>query len=391
VTNEPARVDASAGVGEQGLRCEPGWFARVYAEAHRAVVRIESAGGMGAGFLFHSPRHVATAYHVVAIPRPIRVKLWSGRYVDARVVATQPKEDLAVLELAAPATGLEPLQSATTDPVELGTPVVAIGHPFADLVGEREQGLLNWSVSQGIVSGAGKHLLQTDAAVNPGNSGGPVLGCDGRVLGVVSAKLMAEGIGFAIPVKPLEKLVGEIGKGEPEIAVVQSMLGLAFAVQYNVEQALLGFELGLGMAFYDRWLVMLSVGQAWASEAEPPESAIIDRNVTQTLLAGELSYRWLLSEGMPAAYLGVGLGGAAGHSVMTDKLVSAQLSPSGCASGDCRVEVMIDEREQTEWRGYPMVSIHSNTAGAFDVSYSFLPDVTEFRRSYHRLRFGVLF
>ena len=197
---EPARVDGS---------CDGKWFTRIYQASYKSVVRIDTGGGLGAGFVFHSPKYVATAFHVVSLGRELEVTFADGKTSGATVVAVDKDNDLAILELDTPAVGVAPLEPDEAEKIELGTPVLAIGHPYAT-VGDELEGLLSWSVSQGIISGRGERLLQTDAALNPGNSGGPLIGCDGRVLGVVSAKLQAEGIGFVIPSRLLVKTLDKI-------------------------------------------------------------------------------------------------------------------------------------------------------------------------------------
>src|SRR5262245_9611074 len=84
-------------------KCDGEWYIRVYRGAYRSVVRIDSGGGLGAGFVFHSPRHVATAFHVVSLGRAVEVTFADGTTTDAEVVAIDRENDLAILELEEPA------------------------------------------------------------------------------------------------------------------------------------------------------------------------------------------------------------------------------------------------------------------------------------------------
>src|SRR5512132_1394013 len=105
------------------------WFGPVHQRAVGSVVRVESASGVGAGFVFASPRHIATSFHVVAVGREVNVVFHDGRTASADVVATDPENDLAILAVAEPAT-TAPL-AASAEAIGLGTPVLVIGHPHA--------------------------------------------------------------------------------------------------------------------------------------------------------------------------------------------------------------------------------------------------------------------
>ncbi len=158
--------------------------------------------GIGSGILMDKEGHILTNNHVVAGATQIQVLLSDGRQFPGNVVGTDPKTDLAVIQISV-SDPLPFLTFGDSDKVEVGQWVVAIGQPEG----------LNESVTQGIISA--KHraglsepssyqdFLQTDAAINPGNSGGPLLTLDSKVIGVNSAILSQSGgfmgIGFAIP------------------------------------------------------------------------------------------------------------------------------------------------------------------------------------------------
>jgi serine protease Do len=160
--------------------------------------------GLGTGMIMDEKGHILTNNHVVGGATKIQVLLASGDQYTAKVVGTDPKTDLAVIEIPAK-EGLPYVTFGDSDKVEVGQWVVAIGHPRG----------LDQTVTQGIISA--KHrtgimdpstyqdYLQTDAAINPGNSGGPLLNLQGEVIGVNAAIASQsggfEGIGFAIPTK----------------------------------------------------------------------------------------------------------------------------------------------------------------------------------------------
>jgi S1-C subfamily serine protease len=160
------------------------------------VVTIKAGAATGAGFIITEDGYVLTAAHVVSGLKTVSVHLHSDLVLDADVVRVDDGADVALIKL--PGTSHKPLELAADDP-GVGIDVYVIGDP----AGEE----LSSSVAKGIISGKreieGHKFIQTDASVNPGNSGGPLLGKDGRVLGIVSMKYAGpgfEGLGFAVPV-----------------------------------------------------------------------------------------------------------------------------------------------------------------------------------------------
>ncbi len=148
------------------------------------------------GVLVDDTGTVVTAYHCVASGRRPTVTARDGTEARGRVLRTAPRDDLAVLEV--PELAGHPFLSLREAPAEQGEEVWALGHP---------SGLLRWSVSRGIVSAVGERLIQVDAPVNPGNSGGPVVDADGRILGITSRKLRADNIGFLAPSSAVRALL----------------------------------------------------------------------------------------------------------------------------------------------------------------------------------------
>jgi serine protease Do len=176
--------------------------------------------GLGTGMIMDSKGHILTNNHVVAGATQIQVLLASGEQYPATVVGTDPKTDLAVIQISAKKL-LPQVSFGDSDKVAVGEWVVAIGHPRG----------LDQTVTQGIISA--KHrteimdpssyqdFLQTDAAINPGNSGGPLLNLRGEVIGVNAAIVSQsggyEGIGFAIPSKMALYIVQQlIARGKVE-------------------------------------------------------------------------------------------------------------------------------------------------------------------------------
>jgi S1-C subfamily serine protease len=168
------------------------------ARAAPAVAGLEQGHGQGSATVLSPDGYLLTNAHVVPADAPLRVRLFGGATTPARVVGRDVRTDLAVVQ--AEARGLSPLALSDTRTLQVGQLVVAIGNPLG----------FERSVSLGVVSalfrnlptraGGLEGLIQTDAAVNPGNSGGPLLDVEGRVVGINTAMVpFARGIGFAVP------------------------------------------------------------------------------------------------------------------------------------------------------------------------------------------------
>ena len=231
---------------------------QIYRRAHEGVVEIAvtttagadpfgDGGGaqqaQGSGFVLDDRGHVVTNHHVVDGAETARVTFANGETYDATVVGTDPSTDLAVLEVDAPASVLKPLELADSSRLEVGDGVVAIGSPFG----------LEGTVTAGIVSALARQMeapngftindsIQTDAAINHGNSGGPLLDLQGRVVGV-NAQISSEsggndGVGFAIPSNTVRTIAAEIvSDGAVEhayLGVGVTTLGEAVAQELDV-------------------------------------------------------------------------------------------------------------------------------------------------------------
>lgn len=181
---------------------------------------VQTEKALGSGFVIDKAGHIVTNYHVVAGAKSVQVSFSNNESLKASIVGADPTTDLAVLRVNAGARALTPLTLGDSDRVQVGDQVVAIGNPFG----------LSRTATAGIVSALQRqitspnqytidHVIQTDAAINHGNSGGPLLDMQGEVIGVnaqIDTGNTGEqgnvGIGFAIPANTVKTVVGQILK-----------------------------------------------------------------------------------------------------------------------------------------------------------------------------------
>ena len=203
--------------------------AAVFQRVSPAVVEINvsqlQGEQRGSGFFIDHNGHIVTNAHVVNRSGEIRVTLYDGRFLGARLLGRSLADDLAILKVdPIEASGINPVRLADSEQVMSGQLAIAIGNPFQNAN----------SVTVGVVSGKDRsqvsninrpmpELIQTDAALNPGNSGGPLLNSDGDVIGVVSAvkidparfgveATLQTGVGFAISSNTLRDLLPRLLK-----------------------------------------------------------------------------------------------------------------------------------------------------------------------------------
>ena len=209
---------------------------QIYRRAYRGVVEITvttsaaaspfggsgTAKAQGSGWVYNSSGNIVTNEHVVDGASSISVRFWNGKTYSASVVGTDKSTDLAVIKVDAPSSELHPLSVGNSADLQVGNGVVAIGSPFG----------LEETVTSGIVSALHRAIeapnnftindsVQTDAAINHGNSGGPLLNAQGQVVGV-NAQIRSdsggnEGVGFAIPSSTVRSIATQListGKAE---------------------------------------------------------------------------------------------------------------------------------------------------------------------------------
>ena len=163
---------------------------------------------VGTGVVINASADVLTAMHVVEGARQIRVSFADGSQTSAEIIVAEPENDIAVLHPSQPPELIVPAVLGSADPLRVGDQIFAVGNPFG-LTGSMSAGVISgFDRSFGLEDGERRleGLIQFDAAVNPGNSGGPLLSRDGQVVGIVTAlanpseQRLFIGIGFAVPI-----------------------------------------------------------------------------------------------------------------------------------------------------------------------------------------------
>ena len=224
-----------------------------------SVVLLTTGSSFCSGVVIDDAGAIATAYHCVAAGRPSRVETRDGLRVSAEMISAVPRDDLALLS-APDLAGKVPPLPLRADAPRPGEAVYGLGHPFAPaaLRVDALQGLLLWSVSAGIVSAAGPHLIQTDAALNPGNSGGPLVDTEGRVVGITSRKLNGDNVAFVSPSALVQEQVDE-PRPPRRLAGGQIAMGLGSIAGLDLEAAP-SLQIEADAILRDRLLAGMSIG-----------------------------------------------------------------------------------------------------------------------------------
>jgi S1-C subfamily serine protease len=186
--------------------------------AYDFFFRAVPQSGMGSGAIIDTQGHIVTNYHVIRDAELLEVTLPNKTKHKAKVVGTDPNNDLAVIQIDVPRGGLTPIPMGTSKGLQVGQKVLAIGNPFG----------LDRTMTTGIISALGRSIqsengriiddiIQTDASINHGNSGGPLLNNQGQIIGINAAIVSPNdtgnyGIGFAIPVDTVRRITDEILK-----------------------------------------------------------------------------------------------------------------------------------------------------------------------------------
>jgi len=219
---------------------------QLFEVANPAVVAISTKGAgqnafgwevqrpsSGSGFLVSPDGYIVTNDHVIANASSIAVLMANGVELPATVIGRDPDSDIAVIKIEG--SNFPYLPFGDSDALQVGEQVVAIGNPLGQLANSMTVGHISALNRDINIDGLSRNKIQTDTAVNPGNSGGPLLNLRGEVIGIVSAKSVGasiEGLGFAIPSNLAEHIVAELS--QDGFVRGRAVLGVQIAMQDGV-------------------------------------------------------------------------------------------------------------------------------------------------------------
>ena len=222
----------------------------IYKKCIGSVVSItasaQSGKSSGTGIVLSADGYLITNHHVIENAQVIAVQTSDDRQFQASIIGSDEASDLAVLKVDA--TDLQPAEFGDSGKLAVGDRVVAIGDPLgAQLRGTMTSGIVSAINRDLEVNDRTMTLIQTDAALNNGNSGGPLINCYGQVIGINTMKLRsyysttAEGLGFAIPMAVAKPILEELMEnayvaGRPAIGISYDTLPLAFRIYYNLPE-----------------------------------------------------------------------------------------------------------------------------------------------------------
>ena len=206
--------------------------------------KVQTASS-GSGFVLTKDGYIATNYHVVENAETVKVTMYNGDEYEAKYVGGDEEYDLAVIKVEA--AELQPVVLGDSDHLNVGDHVLAIGNPLGELTFSMSGGMVS-SVNRAInVDGTPFNMIQTDASINSGNSGGPLFNSYGEVVGIVSAKYSSsgsgasvEGLGFAIPINDVLAMIQDIMTNgyvtnKPYMGITPGTMNEQMAAQYRYD------------------------------------------------------------------------------------------------------------------------------------------------------------
>ena len=208
--------------------------------------QLQLTQGAGSGVIVRKDGYIATNYHVIEGANEVEVTLHDGTVYNAKIIGADPDNDIAVIKVDA--KDLTPVEIGDSSNVAVGDLAVAIGNPLGQLGGTATSGIISALDRTLTIEGTTLTLLQTDAAINGGNSGGGLFNGRGELIGIVESKASAvgvEGLAFALPINTISEIINnmiETGaspekKATPAVGIVISDVSENNAQYYGLEEA----------------------------------------------------------------------------------------------------------------------------------------------------------
>ncbi len=318
----------------------------LYDRVRPSVVRISAGPSFGTGFVVEDGTRVVTAWHVVALTDSIWIQTGEGTNVEATVERFDKKEDVAVLRVTEPVSGATPLPLSPDVPT-VGDVLFAVGHPFVAGEGPkgRHKGLLEWSLTAGMVSMVGEKQIQTTVSLQPGNSGGPVFDDQGRVVGVAVERHGDFGLARKIDVVA-DLLASEEAAPKRRLRVLPHLafgFGPGWMAQADENRKFhYGLTADMGVVIDRRMLVALRYDHGWLVNKEEKEAGRLGQQSRVGVMLGPVfSTRSKPFKGPgvrfnPYVFAGLGVG-ATGTRRETFELLDPDCNP-GLGPCDYRME-----------------------------------------------------
>ena len=220
------------------------------------LLGLLSGASIGSGFIISRDGYILTNYHVIADGKSYRVDLTDGSAYDAKLIGGDEANDFAVIKIESPTEEFTPVAIGDSGGLSVGDGVLIIGNPLGELNNTLTSGIvsaLNRSIDTGAYT---MNMFQTDAAINSGNSGGPVFDMNGEVVGIATAKYSStavEGLSFCIPINDILEYVGDIIsvgyiKNRPLLGVSVQTVSASMAIRYGITEGAYIVAVGTGSA-----------------------------------------------------------------------------------------------------------------------------------------------
>ena len=270
----------------------------IYDRNIRSAVSILTGYGSGTGVILSREGYIVTNAHVVEDAPSIAVRLFDDREFVAELIGCDSISDLAVLRIEA--EELVPAQFGDSEILRVGDSVVAIGNPLGvELRGTYTDGIISAINRDVNMNGRNMTLIQTNAALNSGNSGGPLINCYGQVIGINTMKIGAfsdsagvEGIGFAIPSATVKEIVDQLisqgyVSGRPTLGVLGETLPMFYQHYYRMPAGLYVTEIEPGSAAEESGMeigdILMSINETRIYDMEDLQSVILGYEVGDTV------------------------------------------------------------------------------------------------------------
>jgi len=270
----------------------------IYEQNIHSVVSITTNTGSGTGVILSADGYIVTNAHVVEESPTIMIRLTDDREFRADLIGRDSVSDLAVLHIEA--GDLQPAQFGDSEILRVGDSVVAIGDPLGvDLRGTYTDGIISAINRDVAMNGRTMTLIQTNAALNSGNSGGPLINCYGQVIGINTMKIGAfsdsagvEGIGFAIPSATVKEIVDQLisqgyVSGRPTLGVLGEALPLFYQHYYRMPAGLYITEVepdsAADICGMEQGDILISINDSRITDMDSLQSAIFGYEVGDTV------------------------------------------------------------------------------------------------------------